>query len=331
MDAVATGAGPSAQAPWTVAVHLTHPDVPAWVFAERHAARLAQAVPGVICRICPDRACFRAALPDAHAALVWSFRQEEFSLAPRLRLVATPAAGRDYFRVEPPPGVSILYGRFHGRIMAETALGMLLGMTRGLLPAVSTYAGDPWPRRRLAAEMRPLRGAHVVILGFGRIGQSVGRLLKAFPARVTGVRRSDPPGELPEGFAPGDRVVSAARLDDVLPEADHLVMTLPADPSTDGLMDARRLALLPPHATVTNLGRGNALDEEALAAALRQGRLAGACLDVFRVEPLTADSPLRGCPRLWTFPHASAISPDYMDLFVGDLACQIRERFGTGA
>ena len=65
-------------------------------------------------------------------------------------------------------------------------------------------------------------------------------------------------------------------------------------------------------------------DEDALVEALRQGRLAGACLDVFREEPLPAASPLRHCPNLWRLPHASAISPDYLDLFVDDLAAQLR-------
>jgi phosphoglycerate dehydrogenase-like enzyme len=209
--------------------------------------------------------------------------------------------------------------------MGETAVGMLLAMSRGLLPAVTTYALDSWPRGDLAKAMRPLHGAHVVILGFGRIGRWIGRLLKPLAVRVTGVRRTEAPGDLPPGFDARDRVVSARHLDDILPQADHLVITLPADASTDNLMDARRLALLPPHATLINLGRGNALDEAALIDALRGGRLAGACLDVFRVEPLPADSPLRSCPSLWLFPHASAISPDYLDLFVQDFASQFRE------
>jgi phosphoglycerate dehydrogenase-like enzyme len=305
-------------------VHVTHPEVPGWAFSERHAQRLAQALPGMTCHLCTDRESFHALLPEAQVAFVWSFHQDEFALAPRLRVLATPAAGRDYFRVSPPEGVTLLYGRFHGRIMGETALGMLLGMSRGLLPAVTTYAADPWPRVRLAQSLRPLRGTHAVILGFGHIGRWIGDMLRPFAVRITGVRRREPSAERLPGFGPEDRVVSVSRLDSILPQADHLVLTLPADASTDSLLDARRLALLPAHATLINLGRGNALDETALIAALRNGRLAGACLDVFAREPLPASSPLRSCPNLWLFPHSSAISPDYLDLFVDDFADQFR-------
>ena len=96
-------------------------------------------------------------------------------------------------------------------------------------------------------------------------------------------------------------------------------LCLPGTEGTDRLIDRRRLALLPPTATLCNVGRGNALDEEALVAALRGNRLAGASLDVFREEPLPLPSPLRTCPNLWLMPHASAIAPDYLDLFVAEL------------
>ena len=317
-------ADPAAGASWGVAVHLTHPQVPCWSFGPAQAQRLAEALPALQCRICPDRESFRAALQHARIALVWSFSQDEFALAPDLCLVATPAAGRDYFRVTPPPGVQVLYGRFHGEIMAETALGLLLGMSRGLLPAVTTYADRPWPRAELARQMRPLRGSHLVILGFGRIGQWIGRLAKPFGVRLTGIRRRVVPGEVPGYFAATDRVLPVRDLEAVLPQADHLLLVLPDEPATNDLLDGRRLALLPAHATLTNLGRGNAVNEAALVAALRGHRLAAACLDVCRTEPLGADSPLRDCPNLWLFPHAAAISPTYMDLFVDDFAAQFR-------
>lgn len=324
MSVVPTATEPAAGMAWTVAVHLTHPQVPAWSFAERHARLLAAAVPGMACRICADREAFRAVLAEAQAAFVWSFCQDEFALAPGLRFVATPAAGRDYFRVSPPPGVQMFYGQFHGHIMGETAAGMILAMTRGLLPAVTTYREDPWPRAQLAAGVRPLCGAHVVILGFGHIGRRIGQMLKPFGVRITGVRRQPSAGDLPDGFDGRDRVVAVAHLDQVLPEADHLVLVLPGGVDTDNLVGAAQLRLLPRHATLINLGRGNAIDEEALAAALRHGRLAGACLDVFRTEPLPNDSPLRSCPNLWLFPHAAAISPAYLDLFIADFAAQFR-------
>jgi D-2-hydroxyacid dehydrogenase (NADP+) len=325
MSALPIAAGPSPERPWTVAVHLVNPQVPAWSFDERHARQLAAALPGMTCRICASRLEFHAALATAQIAFVWSFQQEEFAHAPHLRIVATPAAGRDYFQVTPPPDVRFCYGRFHGNIMGETAVGMILAMTRGLLPTVTTYRDDPWPRARLVLCLRPLHGAHVVIVGFGNIGRRIGQLLKPFGVRVTGVRRQPSPDDLADGFDARDRVVALDALDEVLPAADHVVLALPAGPDTDNLMNGSRLFRLPPHATLINLGRGNAVDERALTSALLRGRLAGACLDVFRAEPVPADSPLRQCPNLWLFPHAAAISPTYLELFVEDFAAQFRE------
>ena len=98
----------------------------------------------------------------------------------------------------------------------------------------------------------------------------------------------------------------------------------PRTSKTDGFLSRERLALLPPRACLCNLGRGNAVDEAALAAALRGGALAGAALDVLREEPLPGDSPLRSCPNLWITPHSSAFSQGYMDLYADELAERLR-------
>ena len=268
----------------------------------------------LLCRSEPE---FLAALPRAELAVVWTFRQEWFALAPRLRAVCTPAAGRDYFRVVPPPGVELRYGSFHGAIMGETAAACVLALSHGVLP-FAAEAGEPWPRPVFAARARRLAGATVLILGFGRIGRAAGRFLKPFGPRVLGVSRGVHPA--PDWFGPEDRVATAEELDALLPLADHVLCFLPSGPETDRLLDARRLALLKPTAFLCNFGRGNLLDEDALAAALRAGRLAGAVLDVFREEPLPASSPLRDAPNCRLLPHASAFAPDYLDLYFEELA-----------
>ena len=264
---------------------------------------------------------FLAVLPEATVVCVWRFLQEWFALAPKLRVVSTPAAGQDYFSVKWPKGVEYWNGGFHGALMAETAVGMLLGMTRGLFPAVTTYRRKAWPRRELDAMMRPLAGSRVTICGFGKIGRRIGELLKVFGARIFGVSAHEHPA--PKYFDKYDKCFIAKELDIILSKTDHLVMVLPRTPETDGLLDARRIALLPRHATVSNLGRGNAIDESALMEALSGGRLSGACLDVQAIEPIPAGSPLRRCPNLWLFPHSSALSPNYMDLYAAEVAEKI--------
>jgi len=300
-----------------ISTFLVSRAVPGWTFARRHAERIEAALPGASVRICPDADAFVGALPETEVALAWRFEQAWLDRAPRLRWLATPAAGKDYFHLDPPPSLRITYGGFHGVFMGETVLGMLLAECRGLRRAEQLRARDPWPRAALAATMRTLRGAHLVILGFGSIGAWIGRLAKPFGVHVTGVRRRAAPP--PDWFGPDDRLARVDTLDDLLPTADHLVLVLPGGPETDRILDARRLALLPAHAAVYNVGRGNAIDVDALVASLEAGRLASAWLDVFPEEPLPAEHPLRACERAFLMPHASAIAPDYLDRFVDEV------------
>lgn len=307
----------------TVAVWLQHDEASIFTFTAAHQAQLENLIPGVRCIRCENEKDFISALKQAEAAAVWQFKQAYFELAPKLRLVMTPAAGRDYFHVTAPAGVRLCYGQFHGRIMSETAVAMVLSASRGILPLLlSELRTQPWPRTELARTIRPLAGSHVVILGFGRIGRSIGEKLKTFGVKITGVRRraSAPPA----WFEAKDRVVPLRSLDAILPEADHLIICLPSGKETDQLLDAQRLHLLPSHAWLYNLGRGNVLDETALANSLQSGHLGGACLDVFSREPLPADNPLRQAPRLLIMPHASAFSPTYLEYFVEELADELK-------
>lgn len=268
---------------------------------------------------CETEAQFLSALPQATAVATWHFRQEWFALAPHLRLVSTPAAGKDYFSVQWPKGIQHWNGTFHGTLMAESAVAMILAMQRGLLQSVTTYAREPWPRTQIDAICRPLRGSLVTICGFGHIGRAIGRLLKPFGVRICGVSQHDG-HSTPDYFEKGDECRSVAYLEEILPVTDVLVLVLPRTPETDGFLSRARLALLPHHAYLCNLGRGNAVDEEALVTALRNGKLAGAVLDVVQQEPLPEHSPLRTCPNLWLTPHSSAFSQGYMDLYADELA-----------
>ena len=283
-----------------IAIHLENPDVREFSFSNENLAELRAAMPGAECALCHSEAEFLAALPETEIALVWTFRQEWFALAPKLRIISTPAAGRDYFRIAPPPGVRVFYGSFHGAIMAETVAGMALCAARGLM----NRNAEGWRRDLFAGRVGAVRGSTAVILGYGSIGREIGRTLEALGCRVVGLRRG-------------------SDIDAALPLADHLVCALPSETGTDNLLDARRLALLKPSAFVYNVGRGNCLDEDALASALGRGALAGAFLDVFKTEPLPADSPLRRAPNAWLYPHVSAVAPQYMSLYIADLAAKL--------
>jgi phosphoglycerate dehydrogenase-like enzyme len=305
-------------------VWLTSLGVECFRFTALHRERLRREAPELRVTLCATEAEFRAALPRAELAMVWHFQQAWFAEAPRLRWLVTPAAGRDYFQVVPPTGVDQFYGSFHGRIMGESVLAMMLGGARGVVLGALRQAHDPWPRDALVAAGRLLRGSHVAILGFGHIGEHVARLAKPFGCRITGIKRTRVPA--PAFFGPEDRLVLVDELDCILPTVDHLVVILPGDAGTDRLVDARRLALLPSSAWLYNVGRGNCLDEAALATALARGKLGGACLDVYAQEPLLADSPLRAAPNLLLLPHATAFAPEYIDYFLDEFVPFYRER-----
>ncbi len=297
-------------------IWLTHDEIECFRFDELSLEVLKSALPNMKITLCKSATEFKNALPKAFAVAVWFFKQEWFSLAPNLRLLITPAAGKDYFKVSAPDNVKLHYCSFHGEIMAETVLAMMLATCRGVLPLAWMREGL-WPRSELQHYMRPFHGSNVVIIGFGAIGSVIGRLAKALGARIIGIKKHLAP--LPDYFASNDRVLLLGELDDILPETDHLVLCMPDVSETTNIIDAKRIALLPRHAWIYNVGRGNAINDDALASALISSQIAGACLDVYDEEPLPKDSVLRKAPNVLLMPHASSISPEYMGLFTDEL------------
>jgi len=250
---------------------------------------------------------FLRALPRATHAIVWEFHKEWFSLAPRLRVLATPGAGRELLPKddELPRGVVRVNGAFHGAIMAETVVAFIFSHARALLVAHDWQReGKLWPRAELSPFCFRVSGTRAVILGYGHVGRAIGAKLETLGVDVVGFGR---------GNFSGFRAA--------LKSADWLIAALPSDTGTDNLVDAAVLRALPRRAVFVNVGRGNCVDEYALAAALRSGRLAAAYLDVFNGEPLSASSPLAGeVPNLHRHPHASAFTPEYLPLFFRELA-----------
>ncbi len=271
--------------------------------------------------LCEDETDFLRRIPEASAVIVWTFKQEWFALAPGLRDVYTPAAGRDYFKVVPPANVSMHYGAFHGKIMGETALGAILAMTRGLLSYAGVMKGDVaahWPRTEIEPRCRMLNGSTVMILGFGNIGKYLAEMLSPFEVRLICITNREHP-EYKEEYPAGYTFATLDSLDEYLSQADHIVCFLPSAEKTDNLLSEKRLALLKPTAYLYNFGRGNLIDEKALAERLQNGKLGGAILDVFKNEPLPPSSPLREAPNCFLYPHSSAFTPGYLDLYLESL------------
>lgn len=186
----------------------------------------------------------------------------------------------------------------YGVTIAEHIVMVTLELMRRQPDYNRIVAAREWVRD---LPIRSIQGSRVTLLGAGDIGQEAARRLRAFgPKRILALNRSGR-----DAGALFDETLPVSALDEVLPETDLLVMSLPGTPETRDIMDARRLALLPGDAFLINVGRGSALDEDALLALMRRGHLAGVALDVFSREPLPADSPLWDCPRLLITTHVA--------------------------
>ena len=185
----------------------------------------------------------------------------------------------------------------YGPAISEHIVMVLLMLLRRMPEYLADGGQRLW---RQHFPIRSITGSHVVMLGTGDIGSNVARRLKALGATVTGVCRSGRSDE--PAF---ETVLPVSRLEEVLPRADALVMAMPATAETQGILSRERIALLPERAFVVNVGRGSAIDQEALVEALQSRRIAGAALDVMVPEPLPVDHPLWECPNTIITPHVS--------------------------
>ena len=274
------------------------------VFKECVTSAKAAAFPAIT--VARSERAFLKALPSATHAIVWEFKKEWFARARNLRVLATPAAGRELLPAdaELPPGIVRVNGAFHGQIMSETVVACIFAHARGLYRAYDWQReGVLWPRAELSPFCSLVAGTKAVILGYGKIGHAIGAKLEALGVSVSGIRRAN-----------------FAELKPALKTADWLIVALPSDTGTDDIVDASVLRAMKRSAVLINVGRGNAVDEAALARALAARRIAAAYLDVFKAEPLTPASPLAtDIPGLVRLPHRAAFAPAYLPLFFREL------------
>lgn len=192
----------------------------------------------------------------------------------------------------------------HAEPMADTVLGAIHYFARGLDFAAAAQGRGAWdaaPFEAADAPVHELAGTVVGVVGFGGIGRAVARRARALGMRVLAFRRRPTGAE-----EDAEMVVGEAGLERLLHEARYVVLSLPRTPETENILDARRIALLQPHAVVVNVGRGELVDEAALASALRDRAIRGAALDVFHTEPLPPHSPFWALPNVLVMPHVSA-------------------------
>jgi phosphoglycerate dehydrogenase-like enzyme len=249
--------------------------------------------------------------------------------APRLAWVHSASAGVE--RVLTPAararGITITNARgvFSGPI-AEYVLTMVLAISRRLPQLLELQRERTWQ----PLEAVELRDVTIGLVGYGSIGRTVGRLARAFGARVVATRRHHEPAS--PGAAEQDGVEllgGPAALPSLLEQADFVVLAAPLTPETDGLIDGAALASMRRSAWLINVARGRLVDERALLRALREHRIGGAVLDTFREEPLTPDSPFYDLPNVIVTPHTSWSSARVLDRTI-ELFCDNLRRYAAG-
>lgn len=185
-----------------------------------------------------------------------------------------------------------------GPQISEYVMGYLLAHELHVLERMKQQRLENWFARRSGG----LQGKHLGIMGTGSIGAYIARVARQFGVKVTGLSRSGSPS------AEFSTVFAVEQLHEFLGGLDYLVSTLPNSAGTEKLLDGPSLSKLPAHAYLINVGRGNVIDDDALISALRDGKLAGAALDVFNEEPVPKDSPLWNAPNLLITAHIAAMS-----------------------
>jgi phosphoglycerate dehydrogenase-like enzyme len=217
---------------------------------------------------------------------------------PSLRVVQSLSAGVETLVPLLPEGVRLANGRgLHDLSVAEHALALIHAAQRDLPRWFAQQARGEWTREHT----RSLADSRVLLVGYGSIGQAIERQLLAAEAVVTRVASRARPDEGVHGVD---------ELPGLLPGADIVVLILPDTPATRGLFDAKALAALPDDALVVNVGRGTAIDTDALLTETRTGRLR-AGLDVVDPEPLPADHPLWTAPGVVITPHIAGGSASF--------------------
>ncbi len=236
--------------------------------------------------------------------------------SPRLRVVARHGVGVDDVDLAAAAVRGIVVTRAPASntpAVAEHTIAMILALAKQLRPAGAALAAGGW--RDAVPPVRDVGGLRLGLVGYGSIGQAVGRLAAAFGMEVAACGRGQ---------------AGPASLAALLPRSDVLSLHCPYTPASHHLIDGAALAAMPAGSLVVNTARGGLVDEAALLAALETGHIAGAALDVFEAEPPPAGHPLRNHPRVIATPHMAGTTPRSL-VAMGVMAAECIVAVLTGA
>ena len=238
---------------------------------------------------------------DFDADIIYGFAPEIVKTNKKLKWLCVPWAGVDslmtpgYFANE--ECILTNSAGAYGVSIAEHMIAVSLVMLRKLNDFFEETEKGFWGKPR---PQKSLKDCRITVLGTGDIGTSFAKRARAFePASLIGVCRSGKAGDI------YDKVLPVSQLESILPQTDLLAMSLPSTAETKGILNRKRIEMLPQGAYIVNVGRGSAIDEEALADNLENGHLGGAALDVFQTEPLPENNRLWKLKNLVITPHVA--------------------------
>ena len=269
-------------------------------------------------------------IPDTDIFIGWSLMPEQFRLARKLKWIHSTAAGvaQLMYAELRASGIAVTNASgVHAIPMAEHILGMLVALARRFPMAWQHQAQGKWAQQEIwDAQLRPreLHGQTLLLVGFGAIGREVARRVKPLGMKIWALTRSGT-GDLELA----DRILPSTQLDEVLHEADYVVLAAPETAETHHLIGARQLAAMKATAFLINVARGSLVDETALVDTLRKRAIAGAALDVAEREPLPPESPLWQLDKVFLTPHISAVS-EYLWDRQTELMLENLERWFSG-
>jgi D-3-phosphoglycerate dehydrogenase len=268
-------------------------------------------------------------MQDAEVAILRSgVRLDRAALeaAPQLRLIVRAGAGLEGIDCDcaRERGVRVIAVPLSAESVAEHTFGLALALGHQIVRHHTALCAGRWEKH--SSHGRDLYGRQLGLLGFGRIGQRTAELGRAFGMGILACDRS--PDKPAKQEAAARLAVRFVGMEELFAAADVVTIQTPLNDSTRKLVDARLLAAMKPDALLIVVGRGGTVDEQALFEALRDGRLAGAALDVFALEP-PGDNPLFTLPNFVGTPHIAAQTRDAQEQ-VGQSVVQIIDAFAAG-
>jgi len=261
-----------------------------------------------------DPSIWQSHLPDAEIIVGWKKEMVEmFEPTPKLRWFQSWSAGINSMPLDKLESLGVKLtsaNGVHAYPISETIFALMLGLTRKIHTYVRNQTTKTWHHSGLSLE---IHGKTIGIIGVGAIGKETAKIAKAFGMNVLGVRHSG----RQEEFV--DRMYRSHQLNEILPQCDYVVVTLPLTAETHHLLGKQQFELMKKSAFLINIGRGPIVHEEALITALIEEQIAGAGLDVFEKEPLDKYSPLWGMENVIVTPHTAGATEQYAKRVIEDI------------